>query len=113
MVNDWEPEVNTAVNSSRKLYHEPKAKPAQSTKEGTTIKRFACLITTPVVPAFFLLTFPSTPDACLDQGTGSTILKVLAAVLVAGVFLYNHFRNQIKTLPNLFSRGRKHKRAED
>ena len=113
MVNDWEPEVNTAVNSSRKLYHEPKAKPAQSTKEGTTIKRFARLTALPVAYAFFYLPFPETANACIEEGIGSAVLKVLAAVLVGGVFMYNHFRNQIKTLPNLFSRGRKREKAED
>jgi hypothetical protein len=82
-------------------------------KEETMIKRFSRLTALPIAYAFLYLPFPDTADACIDQGTGSAVLKVLAAVLVAGVFLYNHFRNQIKTLPNSFSRGRKHEKAED
>ena len=78
------------------------------------MKRFTRLTMTPVVPAFFCLAFPETADGCLDQGTGSAILKVAVAVLVGGVFLYNHFRDRIKTFyRNLVSRGENRERAED
>ena len=64
--------------------------------------------------AFLLMPSPDTAGACLDQGTGSAVLKVLAAVLVGGVFFYNHFRNRINTLlSNLFSKGKGKERIED
>ena len=78
------------------------------------MKHFTRLTMMLVVPTFFHSNLPSTTDACLDQGTGSTILKVAVAVLVGGVFLYNHFRDSIKTFySNLVSRGEKREGAED
>ena len=78
------------------------------------MKRFARLIELPAAYAFLYLPFPDAADACIDQGTGSAVLKVLAAVLVGGVFMYNHFRNRINTFVNkLLSRGDKREGAED
>jgi len=69
---------------------------------------------TAIAPAFFYLALHGTRDACIDQSTGSAILKVAVAVLVGGVFLYNHFRDRIKTLySNLASRGEERERDED
>ena len=78
------------------------------------MKRFARLIELPVAYAFFYLPFPDAADACIEEGISSAILKVLAAVLVGGVFMYNHFRNRIKAFVNkLFSREEKREGAED
>jgi hypothetical protein len=78
------------------------------------MKRFTPLAMMLVVPAFFYPTFPTATDASLDQGTGGAILKVAVAVLVGGVFLYNHFRDRINTFyRNLVSRGENRERAED
>ena len=55
--------------------------------------------------AFLFAPFPDPASACLEDGTGGAVLKVLAAVLVGGVFFYNHFRNRINTfVSKLFSR---------
>ena len=67
-----------------------------------------------ILSGFLLLPFPDTTGACIDQGTGSAILKVGAAVLVGGVFFYNHFRNRINAfVSNLLSRGGKRDGTED
>ena len=64
--------------------------------------------------AFLFTSFPDPAGACLEDGTGGAVLKVLAAVLVGGVFFYNHFRNRINTfVSSLFSRGAKGGRTED
>lgn len=74
--------------------------------------RFLIMVT--VTPAFFYLTFPQTANACLDQGTGSTILQVFVAVLVGGLFLANHFRDKIQMYRRkLFKRGEEGESAED
>jgi len=50
----------------------------------------------------------SVSDPASDCGTAGTVLKVLAAVLVSGVFVYNHFRGRIRGfLGGLTSRGRR------
>jgi len=77
------------------------------------MKCFTRLTMAPVVPAFLCLTIPQTADACLDQAANSTILQVLTAVLVGGLFAANHFRSQIKAFLNLFSRAKKRERTKD
>ncbi len=78
------------------------------------MKRYTRMIAPYVAYAFVYLPFPDAADACIDQGTGSAVLKVLAAVLVGGVFMYNHFRNRINIFINkLFSREEKREGAED
>jgi len=60
---------------------------------------------TAVAPVLLLA---AVSDPASDCGTTSTVLKVLAAVLVSGVFLYNHFRGRIRGfLGGLVSRGRR------
>jgi hypothetical protein len=89
-------------------------KSSWSTKEETTMKRFTRLISPYVAYAFIYLPLPDTADACIEEGTGSAVLKVLAAVLVGGVFVYNHFRNRIHTFVNkLLSSEEKREGAED
>ena len=62
-----------------------------------------------VAPAIICLTFPETADACIDQSTGSTVLKVLTAVLVGGLFAYNHFKIRINAvIKGLLAREEKH-----
>ena len=78
------------------------------------MKRLARLTALPIAYAFLYLPFPDAADACIEEGIGSAVLKVLAAVLVGGVFMYNHFRNRINTFVNkLFSREEKPEGAED
>jgi hypothetical protein len=63
-----------------------------------------------MAPAIFCLTFPESADACIDQSTGSTVLKVLTAILVGGLFAYNHYKSRINTLvKRLLAREEKHK----
>ena len=62
-----------------------------------------------IAPALICLTFPETADACIDQSTGSAVLKVLTAVLVGGLFAYNHFKLRINALvKRLLTREEKH-----
>jgi len=62
-----------------------------------------------VVPAFICLTFPETADTCIDQSTGSAVLKVLTAILVGGLFAYNHYKSRINSLvKKLLAREEKH-----
>ena len=62
-----------------------------------------------IAPAIICFTFPETADACIDQSTGSTVLKVLTAVLVGGLFAYNHFKIRINALvKRLLAREAKH-----
>jgi len=62
-----------------------------------------------IAPGLICLTFPETVDACIDQSTGSAVLKVLTAVLVGGLFAYNHFKSRINNLvKQLFTKGKKH-----
>jgi hypothetical protein len=78
------------------------------------MKFFTLLIMVPVSPSFFCWTFHQTSNACLDQGTGSTILHAFVAVLVGGLFLANHFRDKIQMYrKKLFKKGEKGERAED
>ena len=64
------------------------------------------LIKTPIVLAFFYLTFSHTLDNCLDPGASSTILPVVIGVAVGGLFAITLFWNSVKTFfKNLFSRG--------
>ena len=61
-----------------------------------------------IAPALIFLTFPEAADACIDQSTGSAVLKVLTAVLVGGLFAYNHFKSRINNLvKQLFIREEK------
>jgi cytochrome b len=78
------------------------------------MKRLVRLTALPVAYAFLYLPFPDTAGACIEEGIGSAVLKVLAAVLVGGVFMYNHFRNRINIFVNkLLSREEKREGAED
>ena len=59
-----------------------------------------------VAPALLLAGVPEAASAGADPGTANAVLKVGAAVLVSGVFLYNHFRDRIKGfIRRLVSRG--------
>jgi hypothetical protein len=50
------------------------------------------------IPAFFFLTSSDMIDACIDYGTGSTVLRVFVAVLVGGLFAANHYKHRIGTI---------------
>jgi len=61
-----------------------------------------------VAPALLLVGFPGAADAASGPGTASAVLKVSTAVLVSGVYVYNHFRVRIRGfLGRLVSRGRR------
>ena len=78
------------------------------------MKRLAHLIALPVSYAFLYLPSPDAADACIEEGIGSAVLKVLAAVLVGGVFVYNHFRSRIHTFVNkLLSKEKRREGIED
>lgn len=78
------------------------------------MRYFALLPITPVISAFFYLTLPSTPDANPAQGTGNTIAQVVVAVLVGGLFAFNHYKGTIKTFyRNLVSRGENREGRDD
>jgi hypothetical protein len=66
------------------------------------------------VPAFFFLTSSDMIDACIDYGTGSTVLQVFVAVLVGGLFAANHFKHKISTIyHNLCSKDKDREASED
>jgi len=78
------------------------------------MRYFALLSITPFVSALFYLTLPSTSDANPAQGTGNTIAQVIVAVLVGGLFAFNHYKGTIKTFyKNLVSRGEKREGPDD
>ena len=62
-----------------------------------------------VAPALLLVGFPEAADAASDPGTASAVLKVSTAVLVSGIYVYNHFRVRIGGFlgGRLVSRGRR------
>lgn len=61
-----------------------------------------------MAPALLLVGFPGAADAASDPGTASAVLKVGTAVLVSGIYVYNHFRVRIRgSLSRLVSRGRR------
>ena len=61
-----------------------------------------------VTPALLFASFPGAADAASDPGTASAVLKVGTAVLVSGIYVYNHFRVRIGgLLGGLVSRGRR------
>ncbi len=61
-----------------------------------------------IVPALLFASFPGAADAASDPGTASAVLKVSTAVLVSGIYVYNHFRIRIRGfLGGLVSRGRR------
>ncbi len=67
-----------------------------------------------VVPALLFVGFPVAADAGSDPGIGNAVLKVSAAVLVSGVFVYNHFRGRVRGfLSGLISRGRRSQSGGD
>ena len=51
-----------------------------------------------VAPALLLIGTPEAASAGAEPGIANAVLKVGAAVLVSGVFLYNHFRHRIRGL---------------
>ncbi len=62
----------------------------------------------PMIALVPVLLLAGVSDPASGCGTTGTVLKVLAAVLVSGVFLYNHFRGRIRGfLGGLASRGRR------
>ncbi len=112
--NDGALRVTAGERRSRKLFHSLERIPSEPVKQGITMKRFAPLAMMPFVPVILHLTFPEAADADLDQGTVSAVLKVGAAVLVGGVFVYNHFRNKVNAFfKNLFSRSGEREGAEE
>jgi hypothetical protein len=73
------------------------------------MKYLTRLLKTPIIPAFFFLTFPETLDAYLDPGTGSIILQAVIGVAAGGLLAVGLFWSRVKTFfGNLFSRGGKH-----
>jgi hypothetical protein len=70
------------------------------------MNRFKDLSMMAVAPALLFIGAPEAASAGADPGIGNAVLKVGAAVLVSGVFLYNHFRDRIRGfIGRLVSRG--------
>jgi hypothetical protein len=55
------------------------------------------LMKTPVIPALFYFSFPTTIHNYLDPGTGSIILQAVVGVAVGGLFAVGLFWTRVKT----------------
>lgn len=69
---------------------------------------FARMTMMAVAPVLLFTSFPEAADAGSDPGIANAVLKVGAAALVSGIFVYNHFRGSIRGfLGGILSRGKR------
>ena len=79
--------------------------PSEASHEANEMKRLLHAPIAAFIPAVVYVTSPETADAGFNEGTGGAALKVIVAVLVGGLFAYNHYKSRINTfIRNLFSR---------
>ena len=82
--------------------------PSEASREANEMKYFTHASIAAFIPAVAYLASPETADAGFNEGTGGAALKVIVAVLVGGLFAYNHYKSRINTfIKNLFSREEK------
>jgi hypothetical protein len=62
------------------------------------MKHFRKITTIILTAVFFCLTFLQAAFAAIEEGNSITLPQLLILVFVLGLYLYNHFKDRIKSM---------------